>query len=193
MPIAAIVAVLLGLGFLFAKKKKTQPQPASSSPPEVYGPREPYGPPAPGPVSFTVADALILIDEICNEVGYDNTDLVRAVAGTESGFNPKAINTNDHPPSVGIMGIKVPTARGYVPWIDTEAQLFDPATNIRAGALFLKDLERKWSSSYGIAGVIQMYNLGETRFRNGERSPKYLAAVTSRLESLASRAALANP
>jgi len=158
--------------------------PAPSSSPDASRPTAlPIGPPTPDATGWSKADILTLIPEISEEVGYGRPELVRAIAIKESSLNPNAINTTDRPPSVGLMGLKVPTARGYVPSVSTEMDLFDPPTNIRAGTLFLKDLERKYLTSYGLDGVIQMYNLGETRFRMGERAPFYLSSVRALLAS----------
>jgi soluble lytic murein transglycosylase-like protein len=150
----------------------------SSAAPSAPGPSpSPQGPPAPESITYTKPEIVNLIREVCIEEGYNGVPLIRAIVSVESGYNPRAINRNDRPPSVGLMGIKVPTARYYVPFIEIEEQLFDAPTNLRAGIRFVKDLENKWLASYGLDGVIQMYNLGETRFLRGERSPDYLGRV----------------
>lgn len=134
-----------------------------------------------------------LIREICDEENFGNYQLAIAIAYVESRFRTDAINKKDRPPSVGIMQIKITTARPYVPSIVTQDDLFYPPYNVRAGVRFLNDLKNKWLSRYGWDGIIQMYNRGETRYLGGERNPDYLSKVSSYLNSIGSRNAIANP
>jgi len=182
--LAIILAAIIGLAAYLSRKRPAPDLPPDSEPRPSPSPQ---GPPAPEMNAYTPTEIVNLIRETCEVEHYNGVSLIRAIVGVESGYNPRAINTSDRPPSVGLMGLKVPTARGYVPWIEREEQLFDAPTNLTAGVRFVKDLERKWLASYGIDGVIQMYNLGETRFRNGERSPGYLARVRAILAQLAPR------
>lgn len=176
-----IVLAVAALWYL--SRSRTAPPAATPKDPEPSP--SPQGPPAPETTVYTKNEIVNLIRETCEVENYNGVILIRAIVGVESSYNPRAINTTDRPPSVGLMGLKVPTARYYVPWIEREEQLFDAPTNLTAGVRFVKDLERKWLGSYGLDGVIQMYNLGETRFRAGERSPQYLARVRSILAALA--------
>lgn len=139
------------------------------------------GPPSPERNVWTTSDVRNLIREICGEEDYLNVPLALAIARVESSYRVDAINLSDRPPSVGVMQIKLPTARAYVPEVASQEQLQDPFLNIRAGVRFLQDLERKWIRTWGLDGVIQMYNLGETRFLRGERNPVYLGRVKSSL------------
>lgn len=58
-------------------------------------------------------------------------DLVRAVIGQESGFNPQAVG--DDGSSFGLMQLQMMTARG----VGVTGDLFDPANNVRAGVTYL--------------------------------------------------------
>jgi len=182
-PVLAIVVAVIGGLALFLSRKG--PSLAGATPADPKPSPSPQGPPAPEMNVYTPNEIVNLIREVCAEENYNGVSLIRAIVGVESGYNPRAINLKDRPPSVGLMGIKVPTARYYVPWIEIEEQLFDAPTNLRAGIRFVKDLENKWLASYALDGVIQMYNLGETRFLKGERSPDYLARVRASLARLA--------
>lgn len=182
---AAALWYLRGAGGTRSAAPAASPDGSAATPQSSGGSSAPVGPPAPTP-SWRQADVIALIYQMAQELDYPRPELVRAIAGVESSLKPRSINRSDRPPSVGLMGLKVPTARYYVPWVETEEQLFDPFTNLRAGIMFLHDLERKWLETYQLEGVIQMYNLGETRFRAGERSPEYLAAVTARLQAIRS-------
>jgi soluble lytic murein transglycosylase-like protein len=184
---AAIVILFAGVALIFyaAKKSASSSKPSFIGPPEFIGPpapdkaADPIGPTAPANV-WTVPELKVLAGEIADEETV-SAPLVKAICDVESSWNPRARNDGDRPPSIGLMGLKVPTARAYVPWVESEEDLYDPPTNIRGGARFLKDLWNKHSAQYGLDGVIQMYNLGETRFLNGERSSSYLLRVRNRL------------
>lgn len=163
---------------------RPMPAPAPATPADPEPSPSPQGPPAPETIIYTPTEIVALIREICAEEHYSGVPLIRAIVAVESSYRVRAINLTDRPPSVGLMGLKVPTARYYVPTVEIEEQLFDAPTNLRAGIRFVKDLERKWLPSYGLDGVIQMYNLGETRFNKGERSPAYLARVHASLRAI---------
>jgi len=51
--------------------------------------------------------------------------------------------------------------------------LTNPSISINAGTAYLSYL----LSRYPIQAAIQMYNLGETKYRRGVRAPGYLATV----------------
>lgn len=181
-PIGVLAVLAVVALYLLSRTRMTVVQATPKAPEPSPSPQ---GPPAPESVTYTANEIINLIREISDEENYNGVSLIRAIVAVESSYNPRAINLGDRPPSVGLMGLKVPTARYYVPWIEIEEQLFDAPTNIRAGVRFVKDLEKKWLASYGIDGVIQMYNLGETRFNRGERSPEYLARVRAALARIA--------
>lgn len=189
--ILALVGVAGILALRTMKPTIAAPAPAApSSPPPPSGVAASF-PEIPQEVTYSPADLSNLIGQIALEEGYERPELARAIAAVESGWNPRAVNRDDSAPlgvfdegdSVGLMQLKLRTARAYVPWVQKAADLFDPFTNIRTGVRFLRDLETKWLGVYGLDGVIEMYNLGETRYRAGERSADYLARVRRQLRA----------
>jgi hypothetical protein len=141
--------------------------------------------------SWTRADLAALVNRICQDEGYPRPELVHAIVAVESGWNPNAVNMADHAPfdqvdegdSAGLMQLKVRTAQAFEPTAETVQQLLDPVLNVTAGVRFLAALERKWGATEGLVGVIQMYNLGETRYRAGERNRAYAARVQTKISS----------
>ena len=176
--ILGIIAIAV---FVLAARRATAPAPPPAGPGSPAP--EPAGPPDPGPRPYTRAELKEIIRDLAQELRYNRPELAIAVAEVESSLRADAVNRVDSPASIGLMQLQLATARYYVAWIDREEQLMDPFTNIRAGIGFLKDLERKHYGNHKIAGVIQMYNLGETRFLAGKRSPDYLRKVLSKLPS----------
>jgi transglycosylase-like protein with SLT domain len=124
-----------------------------------------------------------LIRDICRQEGYSRPALALAIAQQESGlridaYNPE-INTSttspgNQPDSIGLMQLQFATARKFVPEIASEKDLYNPVLNVKAGVRYLEYLEKKWGL---LDTVIQMYNLGETRYLNGSRAPRYLFEV----------------
>lgn len=96
-----------------------------------------------------------------------NPEEILAVIWNESTGNPAAVNPGD--PSYGLMGVTIPIATFYG-GIKTAAQLADPSTNILCGAGFLADLKNKYSAQYPNDWP-DAYNVGETKFLQGVRSP----------------------
>lgn len=94
--------------------------------------------------------------------------LIKAVAIVESSENPASIG--DAGKSFGLMQVQETVGRFYGV---TKDLLLLPKENIKAGAAFLRDMINK----YGIDGGIQAYNLGETKYRKGLKSPTYLSKV----------------
>jgi len=141
--------------------------------------------------SWTARDLAALVNRIVEEEGYNRPEVVHAIIAVESGWNPNAVNRADHAPvdqvdegdSAGLMQLKVRTAQVFEPTAETVKSLLDPVVNVRAGVRFLATLERKWIGTEGIGGVIQMYNLGETRYRNGERNTGYLGRVQAKIQA----------
>lgn len=101
------------------------------------------------------------------------TALIKAVIQQESGFNPKAISRAG---AIGLMQVMPYTA----PRVGlTEADLWDPAKNILAGARLLAVLLRYYRGD--LISALVAYNSRPRRIfapipRNGE-TPGYLAAV----------------
>lgn len=60
------------------------------------------------------------------------------------------------------------------PNVNTEHEKFDPAVNYDCTA----DILKEYVTKYGVRGGLQAYNLGETAYRKGKRTKKYVASVT---------------
>lgn len=97
--------------------------------------------------------------------------LIKAIIRTESSFNAAAVNPAD--PSAGLMQTTPATASAMLGRTVTLEELKNPKTAITAGTKFISLLLRKYPHD----DAIQMYNLGETRFRKGKRAPDYLEKV----------------
>lgn len=182
--VAALAALALFGIVVFLATRKRPPGPARTLTREKTEEALPppfTGPPGARKESWTREDLITLIRQISEEEGFGpSAHVALAIAEIESGFNASAVNPQD--PSFGIMQLQFSTARAYVPWITHADDLLSPHVNIRAGVRFLKDLSRKHLSQYGLDGVIQMYNLGETRFIAGARVPAYLVRVRSAMD-----------
>jgi len=105
--------------------------------------------------------------------------LIRAFIKVESDFNPNAVNPSD--PSYGLMQIMPILAEDYGivrDWRNvTEAEIAMirvPSTNIRIGAWHISRLLNK----YVFEEAVQMYNVGETGYKNGKRAADYLAKIS---------------
>jgi len=57
--------------------------------------------------------------------------------------------------------------------LKTERERYDPANNINASAILLKEETER----FGLDGGLQAYNLGQTAYRSGKRAPQYVAKV----------------
>mgnify|MGYP001764662479 CR=1 FL=1 len=81
-------------------------------------------------------------------------DVLKAVAKTESGFNPKALNKNTNGTyDIGLMQIN----SGHLGTLSRhgikEADLFDPCTNIRVGAWLLADSFSRRGATWDAVGA----------------------------------------
>ncbi len=107
---------------------------------------------AAGAVSSELFDALIV--SAARAHGQD-VSLLRAIIHVESGFNPSAVSPKG---AIGLMQLMPATARRV--GVDTSQRaLFDPATNINAGARYLSMLMDMFSERPELA--IAAYNAGE--------------------------------
>jgi soluble lytic murein transglycosylase-like protein len=107
---------------------------------------------AAGAVSSDLFDALIA--SAAKAHGQD-VSLLRAIIHVESGFNPSAVSPKG---AIGLMQLMPATARRV--GVDTSRRaLFDPATNINAGARYLGMLMDMFSGRPELA--IAAYNAGE--------------------------------
>lgn len=100
-------------------------------------------------------------------------ELLKAIASTESAFNPKVVSNKG---AVGLMQIMPATARRYgvesEPGLSIESKLTDPDLNIRTGTRYLADLLRLFEGNVELA--VAAYNAGEGAvMRAGNRIPNY--------------------
>ena len=91
---------------------------------------------------------------------------ILAVIWNESTGDPKGSNPGD--PSWGLMGVTMLIGKAYAGVTDN-SQLFDPATNVRAGAGYLSALKNEYEGQF--PDWPDAYNVGETKFNKGIRSP----------------------
>lgn len=108
-------------------------------------------------------------------------DLLLSVAAAESHFRADVVSRKG---CIGIMQVKPSTARGF--GIDP-AELTDPATNIDAGARYLKILLDRYDDKVELA--ISAYNAGPSRVRDRvpaiRETREYIARVSKHREVLA--------
>lgn len=83
-----------------------------------------------------------------------NPQLLYAIAKTESGLNPRALNRNpDGSYDIGLMQINsrwIPTLRRYG---ISEARLFEPCTSIHVGAWILAQNMRRLGNTWNAVGA----------------------------------------
>lgn len=89
--------------------------------------------------------------------------LIKAVMHVESGFNPHAVSDKG---AQGLMQLMPETAQRY-----GAEDLFDPAQNVRAGALYLKDLQKMFKNNMRL--VLAAYNAGENAVLRYNGVPPY--------------------
>lgn len=89
--------------------------------------------------------------------------LVKAVMGVESAFNPHAVS---HKGAQGLMQLMPETAQRY-----GVEDLFDPVQNVRAGVLYLKDLQKLFKNNTRL--VLAAYNAGENAVLRYKGVPPY--------------------
>ena len=89
--------------------------------------------------------------------------LVKAVMHIESAFNPHAVSNKG---AQGLMQLMPDTAQRY-----GAEDLFDPAQNVRAGVLYLKDLQKMFKNNTRL--VLAAYNAGENAVLRYKGIPPY--------------------
>jgi soluble lytic murein transglycosylase-like protein len=90
--------------------------------------------------------------------------LLHAVIAAESGYNPRAVSGKG---AMGLMQLMPGTARRY-----GAVDPYDPAQNIRAGALYLRDLLALFNNDVQLA--LAAYNAGENSvIKYGNRIPPF--------------------
>jgi soluble lytic murein transglycosylase-like protein len=100
-----------------------------------------------------------LIDANARANGLDPA-LVMAVMAVESAFDPRAVSDKG---AIGLMQVLPETAERYGVRGDTRRsgayKLFDPATNVRVGVRYLRDLLARFENDLSLA--LAAYNAGE--------------------------------
>jgi hypothetical protein len=89
--------------------------------------------------------------------------LVKAVMHIESAFNPHAVS---HAGAQGLMQLMPDTAQRY-----GARDIFDPKQNVRAGVLYLKDLQKLFKNNTRL--VLAAYNAGENAVLRYRGVPPY--------------------
>ena len=89
--------------------------------------------------------------------------LVKAVMHIESAFNPHAVSDKG---AQGLMQLMPETAQRY-----GAEDLFDPVQNVRAGVLYLKDLQKMFKNNTRL--VLAAYNAGENAVLRYKGIPPY--------------------
>jgi len=124
-----------------------------------------------------------LIEEIAAEVGVSK-HLLHAVIQVESNYNPEAISTKG---AQGLMQLIPATAQRF-----GVQQVYDPESNVRGGALYLKKLIEMFQNDLKLA--IAAYNAGEgtvKKYKNTippyPETQAYVARVLSVFELRQSR------
>lgn len=82
-----------------------------------------------------------------NNRSKQDESVILAIAWAESSFNPKAINSRTH--ARGLMGVErraLEDVQAHDPTFPAHPDMFDPATNIRAGSAYLQILVHRWGS-----------------------------------------------
>lgn len=89
--------------------------------------------------------------------------LIKAVMHIESAFNPHAVSDKG---AMGLMQVMPDTAQRY--GVD---DLFDPVQNVRAGVLYIKDLQKLFKNNTRL--VLAAYNAGENAVLRHKGMPPY--------------------
>jgi len=113
-----------------------------------------------------------LIDELARVHALDPA-LVKAIIAVESGFEPSAVSPKG---AVGLMQVIPATGMRYGLAADrhrtVEQKLADPATNLRIGTRYLRDLLARFANDLTLA--LAAYNAGEGAVeRYGNRVPPF--------------------
>ena len=105
-------------------------------------------------------DRLILRTATAHQV---DAALVKAVMHIESAFNPHAVS---HKGAQGLMQLMPGTAQRY-----GAEDMFDPVQNVRAGVMYLKDLQKMFKNNTRL--VLAAYNAGENAVLRYKGIPPY--------------------
>jgi len=117
-------------------------------------------------------------------------DVLRAIVRTESTWNPTAVSLDGQ--DIGLAGIRIGTARLFRPeWKalsndEIKAHLFNPEENLDLAGRVIAEL-----TAHGLGespAIFHAYNVGETKYRSGTRSPfvdRYVVAYNDYSEGTA--------
>lgn len=123
------------------------------------------------------------IDAIANEIGVDS-NLIKAIIMTESNYNPTATRYEPklNESSSGLMQLLPSTASSVLGKTVTTQDLFDPYTNILAGAKYIKQQLDKYKGNVPLA--VSAYNAGHALVSSSGTivNSDYVNKVTSNLE-----------
>lgn len=115
-------------------------------------------------------------------------NVLRAIIRTESSWRPEAVSLDGQ--DIGLAGIRIGTARLFRPeWkaLSSDAikeLLFNPQNNLDLAGRVLREL-----TAHGLGSspaVFHAYNVGETKYRQGIRSPfvqRYVVAYNDYSEA----------
>jgi len=161
-PIALILLLIIGGGFLFILSKSVHAETSSF---------------------YSKSQIESLIRTSASVYGLEPA-LVYAIAKVESNLNPLAKNPAD--PSYGLMQIMPMLAQDYgfvKDWRNPTSfeinSLYDPNISLTIACQHLARLLR----SYSMDVAIQMYNVGETGYKRGIRAKSYLEKVRGYYEA----------
>jgi soluble lytic murein transglycosylase-like protein len=108
-----------------------------------------------------------VVSDVATRYGVEAA-LLHAVISVESGYNPRAVS---HRGAAGLMQLMPQTAQRF-----GVADVFDPAENVRAGALYLAELLKLFDNDLRLA--LAAYNAGEAAvLKYGRRIPPYRETV----------------
>lgn len=139
---------------------------------------------------FAASPSRACWDEAAQRYGV-SSQLLYAVAQVESNLNPRAVNLSHRQPTgsydIGLMQVNSVHLARLARHGITEAQLFDPCTNIHVGAWLLADAFARHGTTWNAVGA---YNAACTELR-GDRCrdarSRYAWRVYRRLPASAQR------
>lgn len=130
-----------------------------------------------------------LIQKIADRYGFD-PNVLRAIIRTESNYKADAVSLDGQ--DIGLAGVRIGTARLFrKEWkaLDSDTiktYLMDPETNLDLSGRVIGEL-----TDHGLGSspaLFHAYNIGETKYRAGVRSPfvdRYVVAYNDYTEATA--------
>lgn len=99
--------------------------------------------------------------------------LLKAIAKTESNFNPAAINTNSNGSvDYGVMQINSQHLKNLAQYNITAADLMEPCTSVNVGAWILSDAIRTYGPNWRAVGAYGVGNRPDREHLRGEYAAK---------------------